>query len=51
MFWAGLHPHDIPVRDVLIFNEHAEDIFEEYRDVMKSAVAEGVSEVLDNLKI
>lgn len=47
MFWTGINPHEIPVRDVLSFNDHVEDIIEEYQEMLKNAVAAGVAEVLE----
>lgn len=50
LFWTGVPANEVPVRDVLYFNECAEDLFEEYRDLMKNAVAAGVAEAIDNIK-
>lgn len=50
MYYANLHPHQMPVQDVIAFSEHSEDIIEEEFELMKGAVAAGVSEALDNLK-
>lgn len=50
MFWTGILPHNVPVRDILSFNENTEDIFEEWQELMQNAVAAGVSEVVDNLE-
>lgn len=50
MYYTNLHPHEIPVRDVLAFSENIEDILEDEYEMQRSAVAEAVSEVLDNLK-
>lgn len=50
MFWTGVRPDDAAVRDVLAFNEYAEDIFEESIEALKDAVASGVAEALDELK-
>lgn len=51
MYYIGLHPHDIPVRDVVAFHDYVEDIREEEQEMMKASVAAGVAEALDNLKI
>lgn len=50
MYHTNVNPHEIPVRDVIAFSNHIEDIVEEERDMLKGAVAAGVSEALDNLK-
>jgi len=49
MFWTGVMPHDVPVRDILSFNEHAEEIFEEVGEMIKDSVAAGVGEAIDNI--
>lgn len=51
MFWAGIPPHSIPLRDVLYFNEYSEEIFEEMKDLFETAVASGVAEVVDNIDL
>ena len=51
LFWTGVHPHDLPFREVIVFNRHSEEIFDEYQEMMKAAVAEGVAEVLDNIDL
>lgn len=49
MYWAGLNPHKIPVKDVLGFNEYVEDITEEHKDLIKAGVGEALSEVLESM--
>lgn len=49
MYWTGLNPNDVPVRDVISFTQHFEDMAEEHRDMLESAVAKGVAEVLNKL--
>jgi len=49
MYWTGLAPGDLPVRDVLAFSEHAEDIVEEHQEMLKGAVASGVAEVMEEI--
>lgn len=49
MFWTGMHPNDIPIRDVLAFNEYAEETMEEVFEGLKDVVASGVAEALDQI--
>jgi len=49
LFWSGVAPHDIPVRDLISFNEHAEEMIEEVAEMLKDAVAGGVGEAIDNI--
>lgn len=51
LFWTGTHPIELPIREVIIFTEHAETVFEEYQEVLEAAVASGVAEVIDNLDL
>jgi hypothetical protein len=46
-----MRAEELPVRELFLFNKHSESIFEEYVDVQKTAVANGVAEVLDNLEL
>lgn len=39
----------MPVRDVLVFNEHAEEIIEEFLEMLEGAVASGVGQVVENI--
>lgn len=47
MFWTGLRPNDIPVRDVLALSDEMEDMIEERRQMMYSAVSEAVADILE----
>lgn len=49
MFWTGMHPNGIPIRDVLAFNEYAEETMEEVFEGLKDVVASGVAEALDQI--
>jgi hypothetical protein len=49
MYWTGIPPHTLPVRDVLAFSEYAEELVEEHQKMLKSAVAQGVGEVMDEI--
>lgn len=49
MFWTGILPHDVPVQDILGFNEYVEEIFEEQHELIQTAVANGVAEAIDNI--
>lgn len=49
MYWAGLNPHKIPVRDVLGFNDYVEDMTEEHRDLIKAGVGEAIAEAFDSM--
>jgi hypothetical protein len=51
LFWTGKLPTEIPIRELFLFSKHSEEVFEEYMEVEKSAVAAGVAEVLDNLDL
>lgn len=51
LFWTGTRAAEVPLIEVLSFNEYSEEIFEEFHDMFKSAVGEGLAEVLDNLEI
>lgn len=50
LFWTGVTPAELPMKDVLSFIEYSEDIFEEALEMLESAVASGVAEVVDNIK-
>lgn len=39
----------MPVRDVLVFNDYAEDTVEEFSEMIKNSVARGVAEVLNEI--
>lgn len=51
LFWTGKRASELPVREVLSFNKYAEDIFEEWHELMKSSVAQGVAEVVDEIDL
>lgn len=49
LFWAGVPAHDMPVKDLISFNEHTEEMIEEVAEMLKDAVAAGVGEAIDNI--
>jgi len=49
MYYTGIHPHQIPVRDFLAFGEHYEEVVEQHTEQMKNIVAAGVAEVVENI--
>lgn len=50
LFWTGVNPDDLAVRDVILFNEYSRDIIEEFGNVFKNAFGEVLYEVLKNIK-
>lgn len=49
MFWTGIHPNNMPVKEVLVFNEHAEEILEETAEMLRNTVAAGVADVIEEM--
>lgn len=39
----------MPVKDVIAFNEYAEDVVEEHQEMLRNAVAAGVADVLEKI--
>ena len=50
MYYANLQVHELPVKDVLDLAEEIEDLRDEEREIMVSAVAEGVAKVIEQLE-
>lgn len=50
LFWTGTPANDIPMRDMLSFIEYSEEFFEETAEMIEASVAQGVAEVVDNIK-
>lgn len=50
LYWTGQHPNEVPIRDVLTFNDHIEDIMEEHFEMLRNAVAAGVADVVEEIE-
>lgn len=51
LFWTGVHPNRLSFKEVLVFSEYSDDVFEEFAEVIEQAVASGVAEVVNNIDL
>lgn len=51
LFWTGRSANEVPIRDVIAFSQQSDDVFGQYKDIHKAAVAEGVAEVLNEIDL
>lgn len=48
---TGNRASGMPVRDVLVFVHHFEEVFEQYMEAYEGAVASGVAQVVEQIEL